>query len=359
MAAALETTWYGCDWPSGQIVAELPNLVPQAPLARRLGAYTSTSFSLDLSAQIPAWTAATQPGRVLLVACIDDRPMWAGVILPRARGSAPGATLSATTVEGYFARRFTADATFSSTDLSTIAAGLLAQIQLTVPCLDISTTLTGTTDSRSYFDSDDKTVLANLAELMALDGGPEFTVEPSWSNDRTAFRMTARIAPRIGSVSPGPTAVFDYPGPVTEYQQQESYEDGKGATVLRATGAGEGDARAVSDTLTSAYVAAGWPVYEYRWSPGSDLTDTDVLDSHAAAALDLMQGGASAWSLTANAVEAPVLGVDWSLGDHVRLMVQPGTSPGHPDGADVTARCWAWEWDTAAQTIAPILIEES
>lgn len=348
--------WYGCDWPSGRIVAELPGLAATGPLTRRLGTYTSVSLALDLAARTPDWVPATQEGRSLLVATIDDVPMWAGVVLPRDRGSAPTAALTATTVEGYLARRYTPDLAFTGADLSDIAAGLLTAVQPTVPCLDVTATPTGITATRSYRDADDKTVLANLTELMSQSGGPEFTIDPAWAPDRTSFRMTARIAPRIGSQALVPTAVFDYPGPVTKYAQHGSYEDGKGATVVRATGAGEGDTRAVSDTLTSPYVAAGWPVYEYRWSPGSDITDTAVLNSHAAAALALLQPGASTWSLTAALDEAPELGTEWQLGDQVRLLVQAGASLGHPDGADVTARCWAWELDTTAGTVAPILV---
>ncbi|MFE1321585.1 hypothetical protein [Kitasatospora phosalacinea] len=349
--------WYGCDWPSGRIVAELPSLSASGPLSRRLGTFTTLSLSLDLGAQSPGWVAATQEGRALLVACIDDVPMWAGVVLPRDRGSARTASLTATTPEGYLARRYTPDLAFTGSDLSSIAAGVLATVQPTVPCLDIASTPTGMVDDRIYRDSDDKTVSAALGELMALDGGPEWTIDPVWAPSRTGFRLTARIAPRIGSVSAMPTAVFDFPGPVTVYAEKSSYESGQGATVVRATGAGEGDTRAVSATLTSPLVAAGWPVYEYRWSPGSDITDSSVLDSHAAAALALLQSGASTWSLTASVAEAPALGSEWQLGDAVRLLVQPGTSFGHPDGADVTARCWAWELDPAAGTVAPILVE--
>jgi hypothetical protein len=352
----LDIAWYGCDWPSGRIITELPGLVPTGKLSRRLGGYATTSFSLDLSARTTDWIPATQQGRVLLVGVQNDRPLWAGTVQPRARGSAPTSTLSASTVEGYLDRRFTADLAITA-DLSDIAAALLAQLQATTPCLDISTIPTGIVATRGYYDADDKKVLANLGELMATSGGPEFIIDPQWAPDRLGFRMLARIAPRIGSQDPGPVAVFDYPGPVTEYEQAESYEDGKGATVVRATGAGEGATRAVSATLTSPHVADGWPVYEYRWSPGSDITDVAVLNSHALAALTLMQDGASSWSLTANAGEGPALGADWSLGDQVQLVVQAGTSEAHPDGATITARCWAWDLDTAAGTVTPIIVE--
>lgn len=354
----MELTWYGCDWPSGRIIAELPGVAVSGTLSRRLGTYTSATLTADLSARTPGWVAATQPGRTLLVACLEDVPLWAGIALPRSRGSAPTATTTATTAEAYFDRRYTPDLTITD-DLATIAAALLATVQPTVPCLDIVATPIGAPATRAYADSDDKTVLANLTEIMSIGGGPEWTIDPMWSTDRTGFRLLARIGPRIGSVTPSPMAVFDYPGPVIAYQQDESYESGKGATIVRATGAGEGATRAVSPTLTSPYIAAGWPVYEYRWSPGSDIADLAILTAHATAALTLMQGGASAWSLTSSMAEGPQLGADWSLGDTVRLLVQPGTSPGHPDGADISARAWAWELDAAAETVSPILVEEA
>lgn len=357
MSTSSTPTWYACDFLTGYIICELPSLIPQGALSRRLGTYTSTTFNLLLGGAPDGWQAATQYGRVLLVACADDEPAWAGSATVRNRGSAPTADLTAATAEGYLDRRYAGDLTFTATDTALIAAGLVAPVAATVPCMDVITTLTGTLADRVYVDSDDKTVYSNLTELMGTDGGPEWTVNPVWNSDRSGFRLEVVIGPQIGTILASPTAVFDYPGCVASYQEASSYEDGKGATVIRATGAGEGTTRAVSSDHTSTLIAAGWPVYEYRWSPGSDITDTTILDSHAQAALTLMESGASAWSLTAAWSQAPLLGTDWQLGDSVRLVVEAGESPGHPEGADVSARCWAWEWDTAAGTVAPIIVE--
>lgn len=359
VSSPVELTYYACDFLTGLLICELPSLAPQGPLSRRLGTYTSTSFNLDLNGAAPDWPNATQYGRVLIVATAFDQPVWAGSTTTRARGSDPVSGLSFATFEGYLDRRYAGDMTYTATDLSTIAAGLLAPVEATMPCLDVTATACGTVGDRAYLDSDDKTVYANLTELMGVDGGPEWTVDPVWNPSGNGFRLQARIAPVIGTLTPSPTAVFDYPGCVSTYQEQGSYEDGKGATVVKATGSGEGDARVVSAVYTSSLVAAGWPVYEYRWSPGSDISDVTVLDSHAQAALALMESGSSTWSLTAAVVEAPQLGVDWTLGDNIRLVVAPGESPGHPDGVDITERCWSWSWDTAAQTVAPILVEGS
>jgi len=350
-------TWFACDFVSGSIITEFPSLAPQGPISRRLGTYTSTAFNLDLSGAAPDWRGASEYGRVLVVGVVGGLPIWVGSLTLRNAGSSPVAGVTASTFEGYLDRRYAGDMTYTATDLSLIAAGLLAPVQATMSCLDVNAVACGVVDDRTYADSDDKSVCANLTELMGVDGGPEWTVDPVWNSDRSGFRLLARIAPTIGTGALVPTAVFDYPGCVTSYEEAGSYEDGKGATVVKATGAGEGTDRAVSATYTSGLIAAGWPVYEYRWSPGSDISDTAILDSHAQAALALMESGASTWSLTAQVSEAPQLGVDWALGDAVRLVVAPGSSPGHPDGVDVTERAWSWSWDTSAQTVSPVLVE--
>lgn len=355
---ALPITWLACDFRTGYIACELPSLTPTGPLSRRLGTYTTTSFSLVLAGAAAGWTEATDNGRTLLVAVLDGAPVWAGTCTVRGdRGSAPAVTLTATTAEGYLNRRFVPTVAFTGTDLSDIGAGLLAGVLADTPVLDVTVTPAGVTADQSYQASADHSVAAALGDLMALEGGPEWTVDPVWNTDRSGVRLVVRIGPRIGQQA-GPPPVFDFPGAVTAYAQQESYEDGKSATVVQATGAGDGPTRAVSDIITSPLIAQGWPVYEYRWSPGTDITNTTVLTSYARSAADVMQAGASAWSVTAAVAEAPRLGEDWSLGSAVRLLVAPGTAPGHPAGADITARAWAWELDTAAETVSPILLQE-
>jgi hypothetical protein len=350
-------SWYGCDFPSGNLVTELPGLTAQGPLSRRLCAYSSCTLQLDLSAQTPDWVAATQGGRAMLVATVDDLPMWAGIVLPRSRGSAATASLTATTAESYLERRYVTDMTLSG-DLSDIAAALLNPVTSTVPCIEVETAPTGLTDRRVYTDASDKTIGSALTDLAALDGGPEYTIDPRWRPDRSGFELALRIAPRIGSATATPT-VWDYPGPVIDYEQQEDYSDGKGATDLLATGSGDGTTRVTSAHRISSLTGQGWPIYEYRWSPDPSALSASTLDSYTAAALPLMETGASAWTMTASAATAPQLGVDWTLGDTVRLLVKAGTSPGHPDGADVTARAWAWELDTTMQTVSPILVEDA
>jgi hypothetical protein len=157
----------------------------------------------------------------------------------------------------------------------------------------------------------------------------------------------------------GSTAVvFDFPGCVSAYTLSESYEAGKGATTVIARGEGEGESRLSSSAHEATdLLAAGWPRWEYRYTPATGLTDPDQLDSHAAQSVALMASGGQVWSIEAVASIAPRLGDAWALGDSIYLAVE--TSPRHPQGADMTARCWAWELDPGADRIRPVLVEES
>lgn len=353
--------WYGCDLRTGGIVEDLPSLKTPT-LSRRLGQPTTAQFDLQLGGAPADWVAATAHGRSVLVAVdtLTDTPIWAGSVLRRNRGSALTASLACATLEAYLDRRYTGNQTLIGADQATVIAALAGNLLVNGPPFVIDAPAIGVTMDYSVLDSDDKTILSALTEVMGMDGGPEWTVDVEWADAaHTAFRFVLRVRPRIGTQTASPEATFDFPGSVSSYEQEESYEEGKGATATLARGEGEGDSRLSSSShVASDLIAAGWSQYVYRYTPGSGLTDPDALNSHATAALALMRTGASAWSVTGVASRAPRVGTDWGLGDTVRLEVQPGVSPGHPAGASVVARAWAWELDAAADKITPILVEE-
>ncbi|MGW8703318.1 hypothetical protein ACWGOK_41510, partial [Streptomyces eurythermus] len=172
----------------------------------------------------------------------------------------------------------------------------------------------------------------------------------------SGFQFPLRVRPKIG-VQTATAVTFDFPGCVAAYTFTESYEAGKGATVVTARGEGEGEDRLTSSPKeAAALLAAGWPRWEYRYTPSSGITDPDQLQAHAAQSLALMAAGGQAWTLEAIASQAPRLGQDWGLGDSIHLAVD--SSPRHPRGTDVTARCWAWELDAGADRVRPILVQE-
>lgn len=352
--------WFGCDMLTGYIVEDLPSLKPTGALTRKLGVPTTTQFELGLDGAPREWESATAPGRTLLVAVdtATDTPLWAGATLPRNGGTSNTLQLGAATLEAYLDARYPGTQTLIGTDQADVLAALATPALTGGPPFVIDSVATGTTMNYLSDDGDDKTCLSCMSEVMGLEGGPEFTVDVAWNAGHNGFVFPLRIRQTIGAQYTPPEAVFDFPGCVSSYDLAESYEQGKGATRVTARGEGEGASRLSSQVQEATdLIAHGWPVWEFRYTPASGVTDPDQLNAHATKTVGLMATGGQVWTMEAVASRAPRLGTDWSLGDLVHLAVE--TSRRHPSGADVVARCWSWELEPSADKVRPIIVEES
>jgi hypothetical protein len=360
MSQPITLAWYGCDLKTGGIVEDLPALKPTGALSRKLGDSTTLQAELALGGAPAEWDAATAPGRSLLVAVdtATNTPIWAGAILTREGGTGQTVQLGAATLERYLDSRFPGTQTLIGTDQASVITALVTPALTGGPPLTIDAVATGTVMDYLTQDGDDKTILSCLKEVMGLEGGPEWTIDVAWNTGHDAFTFPFRVRAAIGTQTTNPEAVFDFPGCVSSYTLSESYEDGKGATVVTARGEGEGSSRLTSSAReATALLAGGWPRWEYRYTPASGVTDPDQLEAHATKSLALMQEGAQVWSIEAVASKAPRIGSDWFIGDSIRLAVEE--SPRHPQGRDMVARCWSWELDAGSDRIRPILVEES
>lgn len=360
MRGPYKLTWYGCDLATGAIAEELPALSPTQALSRRLGAPTSTAFSLALAGAPREWESATDPGRTMLVG-VDSQsgtPVWCGLILTRDGGSSNTLDLGVGTPEGYLDRRYPGAYTASQADASTVIADLAAPLAATGLPITFDTTASGLLIDYTSVDTDDKGILSSVSTISAMAGAPEWTIDPVWADaNQTAFELVMRIQPTIGTVDTAPESVFDLPGCIDSYRLIESYEQGKGATVVVASGEGEGGARIQSDVQTANdLITAGWIRWIHRYTPGTAITSVEQLNAHAQATLALLRTGSKAWKVGAVASAAPRLGTDWGLGDSVS--VQVARSPRHPAGASTVARAYGWDLDLAGDLVTPYLLED-
>lgn len=356
---AFELAWYGCDLRTGRISEELAAITAQT-LSRRLGAATSTTVSLALDGAPAEWESATDPGRTMLVAVdtLTGTPVWAGIALNRKGGSGSDVQLGLGSPEGYLDRRFPGSYSAAQADASTVIADLAAPILTQGLPVSMDTTACGLLIDYTSVDTDDKTIMSSIQTISAMDGAPEWTIDVVWGDAaHTMFALIMRIRPTIGTIS-SPQAVLDMPGCISSYDLEESYEAGKGANVIQASGDGEGDARVQSDIYTADdMITAGWPRYIHRYSPGTGITDLDQLNAHAAHTLDLLRNGAKSWSVQAATSVAPRLGTDWTLGDSISIEIAPGCSRRHPLGITTTARAYGWDLNASGDTVVPILLE--
>ncbi|MDX3527133.1 hypothetical protein P1P75_11935 [Streptomyces sp. ID05-39B] len=359
--APVELAWLACDLRSGRIAEELRSLSGSGPIERKLSVSSSAQFDLNLAKAPADWEAATDPGRTLLVAVdtLTSQPIWSGFILTRSGGTGRTIQLGAATPEAYLDRRYTGTYTGIDRDQALIMGDLVtAATVVEAPPFEVDAPTNSAPIVYQLLDGDDRTVLSALQELTGMDGAPEWTIDTEWADAaQTAIQLVLRVRPKIGVQSDSPESVFDMPGCVASYVLTESYEQGKGATQVRAWGEGEGNARLRSaDQTATDLITAGWCRWEHRFTPSTGLTDPDQLDAHAIQGLAQQRTGTKTWTLEATASRAPRLGRDWNLGDSVRLQV--ATSLRHPGGAEVVSRAYAWQLDTADDKVTPFLVEE-
>jgi len=354
--------WYGCDLVTGAIVEELQDLVPQGNLSSFLGNYFSAALTLPIPisgfGDAPNnWLGATEEGRTMIVCALNNQPIWAGIVLVRQGGSDATVSLSCITLEGYLDRRYVGNHTYTQQDQSSvIAAGLIGDANTTEGIgFTVDAPASGTLRDRTYLDQDDKTVLSALRELMAVDGGPEWAVVLSWTDTtQTAIKKTFMVRPRIGYASDTPNAVFSTEAlSDTTYMYTEDYTSGRGANHVVATSSGQGTTRPQSaPARDTASLAAGWPRWEYRFSPSSSITNVATLNAHATNTLGITRRGAHILTLKARLDAFPMLGTDWTLGDDIGFELKGHR---HPAGLTGTARVVGWELDVLAGTVSPIL----
>jgi hypothetical protein len=268
-------------------------------------------------------------------------------------------TLSAATIEAYFDRRYAGAYNVIGEDQNLIVKDLIEQFVQdgTLPGLPIRVAYTPSTTSRSeLFNSyDDKTVYSILGTLSGSLGGPQWSV--SWERQHTPERITPvlTVADRLGTGAAAgllPNALFSLPGCVTTFTLVDDYSSGKGANRVTANGSiGSGITRP-TDT-ESADDFAGRPTFEFRYQPQT-APGVTVAD-HALAAVGFLAPGTRTLEVTAS-IEgdnaAPVLGVDWNLGDDILIDIN---APSVIDGSlrRTVGRCIGWSRND--HTITPTL----
>lgn len=354
--------WIGCDLSTGDIISELPDLSCDR-FSRGLGTYTSAGTELPIPLSGPAAIGpraiqATEPRRTMLVAIVNDLPVWAGIVLRRVAGSGSSMQLSCVSPEGYLARRKVRDHTFNQTDDARIMS-IIAQDAESIDGIGGGLGLvheirdSGSKSDETYLKSDRVSVLQRMQELSRRQGGPEWTVDLVWSDDdQTRVDKVLRVAPRIGGDA---DAVFDSQGGSVEYTLEEDYSDGRGANWVEAYGVGEGDDQPGSAPVYDADdLARGIPIYERHWQPSSSIETQTVLDRHARAEYERLSEGAKVWKITARWDQYPRYGVDWKLGDTVAWSL---VGHRHPTGVDGSGRVIGWELQPRTGMMTPILLD--
>lgn len=362
--------WVSCDLVTGRIIEELTDLRATSPVADILGAITTTTFALPIPLPKTAtgrfnWIGATQPGRCMIVA-LDElgEPFWGGVIIRRNGGTGPLLQLSTVSLHGYLDRRYVGDHAWTAQDdTSVIAAGLLADAAPEGVGFIVDAPPSGRLDDRVYKATDNKTIYRAITELSGVTDGPEWTIDLAWQDvERLVITKTVRFRRRIGVPAEAPTAVFstttqavfDTEGSAAAaYTFDEDYTGSKGANHVVAYSSGQGDSQPTSDPARDEQLLSqGWPRYEFRYQPSTNISDVSTLNSHAQAKVLVMRLGGQAWVIDARWSATPRLGQDWHIGDDIGWDL---VGHRHPDGVTGIGRAIGWEVDPEKDNVQIVL----
>jgi len=371
-------TWVSVDARTGEVLADFPDLDTSGSLNALLGQYQTATATLPLPTAPDGWGRATLPGAAVLVLVAQQAdaggnpvgnptPLWGGMVLQRKRGVGDTVDLSLSTIESYLDRRYVGDVTFTNVDQNVVVQTLINSyvadgangkngIPIRVQINGVGPVMTGT-----YADASDKTVYSVLTELMGRSGGAEWTI--GWEHQANPERYTPVIyvSSRIGSpVTPGlaAAAVFEVPGPLATADLTEDFSSQSGATDVMAVSTASGNVRPQSAHHTAGDAIR--PTFEFRFTPSTSIVDTPTLDSHAVAALALMMNGSTALAVVADGDSAPMLGVDWWIGDDVGFVLggadDADALPAFPGGLQGTGRAIGWQLTPSTTwTIAPVV----
>lgn len=342
-------TWLLCDIKTGNVWEELP-LTASVDLERTIGAKTSLGVTLAIhSASCPAdWVQLLDARRAMIVAVdVDksagvDHPI-AGYYIANDQAGQPTASFTLSSLEGLLDEVNIRDHEFlAGTDDEGVAAGVLVSDVL-VPSFGflLDVTPTGKTADHSYAFTEDRSVGSALNDLMAAEGGPEWTIRLAWddASRRNRIVKTIQIGPRIGSVLP--SVVIENKHLESRLRNRSSAR-GDRATYVIATSEGSGDSRPMS----AAYVDqnaldAGIPQWETRFSV-TGIDNDAALDRIAASGLSRRRFGLTTWEMELGTAKlgCPRVGRDFDAGD--TLTIDSGPMFDDPSEWHAAARIIGW-----------------
>jgi hypothetical protein len=352
----MSLSFISVDINTGAIIADLPDLIMDGAMPKTLMRYESQTAKLPLDSAPANWRTATREGSAVIVCLADDKvtPIWGGMVTTETENETGEVPIGLATVEAYLDRVYIGDEQFLNVDQNVIVQSLVNRYIGRTGGIPIRVQIVGPAGmarSRNYANTDDKTIYSVLTELSGVIGGPEWTI--GWEVANNLYTPVLYVGSRIGNPVAsglGPNAVFNMPGPVNKAALVKSYASGTGANSVIATSSGMGGARPQTTPQTPATGLNGRPIYEYRFSPSTQITVTDTLTAHAQRALVAMQDGTRSLTIEASRQEGPKLGYDWGIGDDIGFDL---TSKAWPTGLHGTARAIGWQLDD--NTVTPIL----
>lgn len=326
---------------TGKIISEIP-LYGVSMSKSMSTAGLNGSFQLDQTGLSNAvLLESTEPGRCYVVCERDGQPIWGGFISSRTyQSQAKSTQIYAKGFEEYPSRRLIrTDFLNTNIEQRNIFRNLWIAMQNDPDSMQInlpsafSDVVLKTLDVKAF---EFKTYRAAMDELANTSNGFDWSIDTIRAGG--VYVHTLRIGyPQLGASDQNNAVVFEYPGSITNYWQNDGINNG--GTNIFGLGTGEGSTMLTAEVIHQDLLDSNFPRFDFDVS-FKDINDTTILLTSTARAAITHRGVAPTITIEARANISPTFG-SYGLGDISKLIFR---DPRHPTGETFTSRVFGWEY---------------
>jgi hypothetical protein len=285
--------------------------------------------------------AATMPGKAFAVVEREGVPIWGGIVWSRTyQSQAKVMQVYCKSMDQYGSKRFIEDdITFTATEQRNIFRTLYQNMQADPNSVQIQ--LPGVFPTVAPIDltvagSELRTYKEIFDQITTAEGGFEWRINVGRVSSQ--YTWTLQIGyPTIGQPLLDSSVVFEYPGSILNYWQNDTI--GGAGTNIWGVGAGEGDAMLQVEVVHSQLLAAGFPRYDQDISL-KNIDDENQLEATTQAQAQILKAPMPVYTVELKADREPKFG-EWALGDYCKLVFK---DPLHPNGLNHPSRILQWDW---------------
>ena len=326
------------DLVTNQVLAELP--LTGVNFGQQLNAAGTMTAHLLVSGVNTAGLNVLNgsiPGRTAIYVDRNGILVWGGVLWQREYGSTDQSIkLAAREFLSYFERRriTTGSGTaygalaYTGIDQLQIAQSLISNAQ-SAPSGNIgllynqdplSTSTSGITLSRVYYNYEVKTVFNAVSDLSKQTNGFDFEISVYYDGGGNPAKSFNTYYPRSGVMysATNPNApVFELGGNISEYTYLE--DGSKAVNQIYALGAGSNEGKLISIANSASKLSSGWALLEDQ-ANYSDITDPTVLSGLATGQINAVSYPPITLKVVAPPYVNPTFGT-YEVGDEVRVRI--------------------------------------
>lgn len=331
------------DTLTGAIIDEIP--LRGVSMTRAFGAgIFRGSFQLDMTGKSNhTLIQASRPGRSFVVCEFDGVPVWGGFVwVDTYQSQAKNAQLFCRAWEHYPEYRLIrSDFLNTDTEQRDIFVNLWnamvadpQSIQFEIPALGFTEVVPKTLDIKSYEFKNFRSAIDSIAN--ATDGF-DWTIDTIRINNY--YQKVLRLGyPTLGISDPDDGPVFDYPGSILNYWENDTL--GESGTHIYGLGAGEGSTMLTSESIHQDLLDSGYPRFDRRINL-KEVLDQSILDALTSRYATVRKPGTPIFTVETKQDLDPQFG-SYSLGDKTTLWLD---DPKHPDPVDKQniTRIIGWE----------------